>query len=161
MGQENGRKTAGAWSEQLPPARDVLLKGEPNVVRTTGGLHHMVSRLMGEEAVGFDLETTGLCPHINTAVLIGFGVEGGESWIVDLTALVPELQDWQPGEPEIDPLREIGCPEALQPLKEFLEDPQRPVLVRVTISALTCSSVWRWASASATASSTRCWPIES
>lgn len=118
----------GEWAEQLPPARDVLLKGDPTVVRTTGGLSHMISRLRGEEAIGCDLETTGLCPHANHPVTIQFGIEDGSSWIVDVTALVPGMKDWEPGDPLVDPLREIECPESLLELKAFFEDPSRPVL---------------------------------
>ena len=122
------KKIEGEWAQNLPSARDFYLKKDPVLVRTTGGLIHMLSVLKEEAALGADLETTGLCPHANHAVTLQFAIEDGSTWIVDLTALVPTLKDWQPGDPQIDPLREIQCPEALEPLKAFLEDPDRPVL---------------------------------
>ena len=67
------KKEPGEWEQNLPAARDFLLKQDPVLVRTTAGLHHMLSLLASEKAVGFDLETTGLCPHRNYAVLAGFG----------------------------------------------------------------------------------------
>lgn len=123
------KKAEGEWEQSLPPARDVLLKRDPVLVRTTAGLHHMLGSLASEKAVGFDLETTGLCPHRNYTVTAQFGVEGGDCWIVDLKALAPELHDWQPGDPMVNTMRRRSCSAALQPLKAFLESPDRPVLV--------------------------------
>jgi DNA polymerase-1 len=123
------KKSEGEWAQNLPAARDVLLKSDPVLVRTTAGLHHMLSSLAGEKAVGFDLETTGLCPHRNHPVTLQIGCEDGSAWIVDLTALVPGLRDWQPGDPTINPMVRQPCPEPLLPLKAFLEAPDRPILV--------------------------------
>lgn len=123
------KKEAGEWAQNLPAARDVLLKSDPVLVRTIAGLHHMISSLANEKAVGFDLETTGLCPHHNHAVIAQFGCEDGSAWIVDLTALVPGLRNWQPGEPTINSMVHKPCPEPLLPLKAFLESPDRPILV--------------------------------
>jgi DNA polymerase I-like protein with 3'-5' exonuclease and polymerase domains len=123
------KKEAGEWEQNLPAARDFLLKKDPVLVRTTAGMHHMLATLAGEKAVGFDLETTGLCPHRNYAVIGGFATEGGDSWLVDFKAFVPELRDWQPGDPTINPMVRKQCPDALLPLKDFLESPERPVLV--------------------------------
>jgi DNA polymerase I len=127
------RKVPGEWVQNLPAARDFLLKQDPVLVRTTAGLHHMISLLATEKAVGFDLETTGLCPHRNYAVVAGFGTEGGDSWLVDIKALAPELKDWQPGDGPINPMKRRPCPEALLPLKAFLESPDRPVLVGTSL----------------------------